>query len=381
MSDIDVCRSLLDIIDEMYEADGITPKLNEDPRESCHSKTHDCATLVIHPKWGEGKPVYESHAVPTDEGYVAWYDVEFEHGIEKEVPAEDMKIIKLAEHGSVNASEFKPHLMFHPETGESVEIKKPEDHDKYAKKGYVHDKKDVKKDVKEDDFDDQEPQTKSIPVNKSIELAGDSLWDEEKSNPKEVNIKEINVSGSEAYVVHDGPWRVYTDTGFEKAVCDMLGKECSWSEQGMQEDGVAHFDVEMFEQLRQEIRSLAGINEAMMDAYGSEACDDCADDSPDQVGGSVSFSQEKNTDKGSVSISANADDMQELAKVLKMAGLTLPKDMAGGVEASADDEEPEQEELLLPKNDDEADGDDAEKQNAKQTLVNIIKDKLQKRLK
>ena len=58
----------------------------------------------------------------------------------------------------------------------------------------------------------------------------------------------------------------------------------------------------------------------------------------------------------------------------------LPKDMAGNV-ASADDKEPEEEELLLPKNDDEADGDDAEKQDAKQTLVNIIKDKLQKRLK
>ncbi len=74
-----------------------------DVRPNCHSKTHDCATLVIHPKWGEGKPVYESHAMPTDEGYVAWYDVEFDHGIEREVPTEDMKIIKLAEHG-MNAS-------------------------------------------------------------------------------------------------------------------------------------------------------------------------------------------------------------------------------------------------------------------------------------
>jgi hypothetical protein len=76
----------------------------DESRENCHSKTHDCATKVIHPTWGEGKPMYESHAVPTDEGYVAWYDVEFEHGIEKEVPAQDMEIITLAEHGAVNAS-------------------------------------------------------------------------------------------------------------------------------------------------------------------------------------------------------------------------------------------------------------------------------------
>ena len=379
MSDLDACRTLLSIIDEMYEADGITPKLNEDPREACHSKTHDCATKVIHPTWGEGKPMYESHAVPTDEGYVAWYDVEFAHGIEKEVPAEDMEIITLAEHGAVNASEFKPHMMFHPETGEGVEVKKKADHDKYAKKGYVHDKKDVKKNVKEDDFDDQEPQTETMPVNKSIELAGDSLYDEDRENPQSVNVEEINISGNEAYVVHDGPWKVYTDTGFEKAVCEMLGKECSWSEQGMQEDGVAHFDVEMLEQMRHKLKSLAGINEAMMDAYGVSDCG--AGEPEQQVDGSVSFRQEKNTDKGSVSIDASADDMQELAKVLQMAGLTLPKEMSGSSEASANDEEPEQEELLLPKTDDEANGDDAEKQNAKQTLVNIIKDKLQKRLK
>ena len=30
-----------------------------------------------------GKPVYESHAIPDDDGYVEWYDVEFKHGIEK----------------------------------------------------------------------------------------------------------------------------------------------------------------------------------------------------------------------------------------------------------------------------------------------------------
>lgn len=78
-----------------------------DIRQDCHSKDHDCATKVIHPTWGEGKPMYESHAVPTDEGYVAWYDVEFEHGIEKEVPAEDMEIITLAEHGVTASKEYK----------------------------------------------------------------------------------------------------------------------------------------------------------------------------------------------------------------------------------------------------------------------------------
>ena len=70
----------------------------EDIREMCHSKDHDCATYVDHPEWGLGKPVYESHAIPNDDGSVDWYDVEFAHGIEKEVPAEDMQILQTESH-------------------------------------------------------------------------------------------------------------------------------------------------------------------------------------------------------------------------------------------------------------------------------------------
>jgi hypothetical protein len=70
----------------------------DDIREMCHSKDHDCATYVDHPEFGLGKPVYESHAIPNDDGSVDWYDVEFAHGIEKEVPAEDMQILQTEAH-------------------------------------------------------------------------------------------------------------------------------------------------------------------------------------------------------------------------------------------------------------------------------------------
>ena len=62
------------------------------------------------------------------------------------------------------------------------------------------------------------------------------------------------------------------------------------------------------------------VSEAMSDAYGEVS-------SPDQVEGSVEFKQHKNTDKGSVSVEASGETMQDLADVLKLAGLTLPKDM------------------------------------------------------
>jgi len=71
---------------------------DEEVRALCHTKDHDCATFVEHPVWGKGKPLHASHAVPDDDGYVAWYDVTFKHGIERNVMAEDMKILNMSSH-------------------------------------------------------------------------------------------------------------------------------------------------------------------------------------------------------------------------------------------------------------------------------------------
>ena len=50
---------------------------DDEIRQLCQSKDHDCATVVEHPVWGKGKPIYKSHAIPDDNGYVEWYDVRF----------------------------------------------------------------------------------------------------------------------------------------------------------------------------------------------------------------------------------------------------------------------------------------------------------------
>ena len=71
---------------------------DDEIRELCHSKDHDCATVVEHPVWGRGKPIEKSHAIPDDNGFVEWYDVQFKHGVEEKVMAEDMKILKNANH-------------------------------------------------------------------------------------------------------------------------------------------------------------------------------------------------------------------------------------------------------------------------------------------
>ena len=80
-----------------------------------------------------------------------------------------------------------------------------------------------------------------------VKLAGDSIWDTGYPNPDMVTVTDIEVAKSdggyiEVTVEHDGPWTIYTDTGFEKAISDMIDMEVSFSEQGMQEDGRAHLE-------------------------------------------------------------------------------------------------------------------------------------------
>ena len=61
---------------------------------------HMCAVHVKHSKLGEGKTLFTQHATPDAEGNIAWYDVMFEHGIEKKVPVENLEILVQESHGN-----------------------------------------------------------------------------------------------------------------------------------------------------------------------------------------------------------------------------------------------------------------------------------------
>ena len=63
---------------------------------------HDCASHVEHTKWGVGDCIDEQHTIVETApgvGYVTHYDVMFEHGVEKDVPVEDLKILSEKHHG------------------------------------------------------------------------------------------------------------------------------------------------------------------------------------------------------------------------------------------------------------------------------------------
>ena len=83
----------------------------------------------------------------------------------------------------------------------------------------------------------------------AIETAGDSYRRESGSeivSIHSITIREYDMDDEhyfDVYVRHDSEWTIYTDSGFERAISDAIGHEVRWSEQGMQEDGIAHLEA------------------------------------------------------------------------------------------------------------------------------------------
>lgn len=63
-----------------------------------NSYEHQCAIHVKSESFGEGRTVTTQHAEPDQYGNIAWYDVMFEHGIEKYVATDDLEILVSESH-------------------------------------------------------------------------------------------------------------------------------------------------------------------------------------------------------------------------------------------------------------------------------------------
>ena len=187
---------------------------------------HSCVKSFKHEKFGEGEVLHGEHTL-SESGEVSHYDAKFvrEDGsqfIVRNIPVANMKECVVVEHG-------------HPK-----KKKKVKEEEVVSEKHY----QDYKKRI--------------LAVNKDVELAGDSIWDKEGTNPKSVHVKEIKViyevdtesddpadrdeTYVSVYVEHDGPWTIYTDSGFENAISQMIGIDVEFTEQGMQDDGEASLE-------------------------------------------------------------------------------------------------------------------------------------------
>ena len=92
--------------------------------------------------------------------------------------------------------------------------------------------------------------------NVEVKLAGDSIWgcDLEKVTIEAISVEKYLCEGRENAnyhsqsligVKHSGgedSWTMYTDTGFEEEISNLLGYTVWFTEQGMQEDGCASLE-------------------------------------------------------------------------------------------------------------------------------------------
>ena len=69
---------------------------------------HDCAKHVVHEEWGSGQCIPGEHTL-LDDGTVTHYDVMFDHGIEQDVPVENLTIAVSESH--MHASKKKKPMM------------------------------------------------------------------------------------------------------------------------------------------------------------------------------------------------------------------------------------------------------------------------------
>lgn len=94
-------KTVIETVKAMY-----TPKQvseNKEVKEASMMKddgkvVHNCAKHVEHAEWGQGNCIAEEHADPDRYGNIAWYDIEFPHGIEKGVPISELKVLQSEMH-------------------------------------------------------------------------------------------------------------------------------------------------------------------------------------------------------------------------------------------------------------------------------------------
>ena len=88
-------------------------------------------------------------------------------------------------------------------------------------------------------------QNTTFPI--TVTLAGDSIWG--YTGPKTVTVTDISTYTDEdmgytsVEVEHNTTWDIYTDTGFESAISKVLGYDVQFTEQGMQQDGIASMEL------------------------------------------------------------------------------------------------------------------------------------------
>jgi len=87
-------------------------------------------------------------------------------------------------------------------------------------------------------------------VEGTVALAGDSIWGDTLGRVVTVSgitLTEEVYDDADTYthvnVEHDSTWDIYTDTAFARAISAAMQMDIDFTEQGMQDDGLASMEV------------------------------------------------------------------------------------------------------------------------------------------
>ena len=168
---------------------------------------------------------------------------------------------------------------------------------------------------------EEDPSKPKFP--QGVPLEGDSIWlnrDGMQYADNVVTVTDVKTDESdnmiEVWVYHTAPWEIYTDSGFAKAISDMLGIEVDWSEQGMQADGVAHLEGELGldEAIVRPVRSAA----SKLNQIGQGVRNKTNDETPASVG-EGKYGKKKKKYKEAVKEETKFDDKPEHSELKTVA--------------------------------------------------------------
>jgi len=148
-------KDLIESIRQMYQ-----PRTEATMMKNSGEVVHNCAKHVEHAQYGKGKTIAEEHADPDRYGNIAWYDVMFEHGIERGMPVAELSILQSESHGHA--------------TKKAKKMSEAEDLSMDRKKSKANmEDDDEDENEKEDDDDMEDDDDKPMKGKKKVEEASD----------------------------------------------------------------------------------------------------------------------------------------------------------------------------------------------------------------
>jgi hypothetical protein len=120
-----VMLNVAETVRNMYKPKPIQPVEEASMMKDSGEVVHNCAKHVEHATWGKGTCMSEQHDAPDESGNIGWYDVLFDHGLEKQVPTDSLNILVSESHGHPVK---KKAMKESDEHGHTVEVNKYASH-------------------------------------------------------------------------------------------------------------------------------------------------------------------------------------------------------------------------------------------------------------